>query len=87
MGQSRWSRKFIERLSNPESYAKIKEEIIFNILNDRGGEDLNRIQFARVKWQPELEGKTLKDWIAMDENLPLKMEQSMSLKDSAMSGA
>lgn len=62
--------KFIERLSNPESYAKIKEEIIFNILNDRGGEDLNRIQFARVKWQPELEGKTLKDWIAMDGKKP-----------------
>lgn len=62
--------KFIERLSNPESYAKIKEEIIFNILNDRGGEDLNRIQFARVKWQPELEGKTLKDWIVMDGKKP-----------------
>ena len=62
--------KFIERLSDPESYAKIKEEIIFNILNDRGGEDLNRIQFARVKWQPELEGKTLKDWIVMDGKKP-----------------
>ena len=62
--------KFIERLSDPESYAKIKEEIIFNILNDRGGEDLNRIQFARVKWKPELEGKTLKDWIVMDGKKP-----------------
>lgn len=62
--------KFIERLSDSKSYAKIKEEIIFNILNDRGGEDLNRIQFARVKWQPELEGKTLKDWIVMDGKKP-----------------
>ena len=62
--------KFIERLSNPESYAKIKAEIIFNILNDRGGEDLNRIQFARVKWQPDLEGKTLKDWIVMEGKKP-----------------
>ena len=62
--------KFIERLSNPESYAKIKAEIIFNILNDRGGEDLNRIQFARVKWQPNLEGKTLKDWIVMEGKKP-----------------
>lgn len=63
-------KKFIERLSNPESYAKIKAEIIFNILNDRGGEDLNRIQFARVKWQPNLEGKTLKDWIVMEGKKP-----------------
>ena len=62
--------KFIERLSNPESYVKIKAEIIFNILNDRGGEDLNRIQFARVKWQPDLEGKTLKDWIVMEGEKP-----------------
>ena len=62
--------KFIERLSKPESYAKIKAEIIFNILNDRGGEDLNRIQFARVKWQPDLEGKTLKDWIVMEGEKP-----------------
>ena len=62
--------KFIERLSKPESYAKIKAEIIFNILNDRGGEDLNRIQFARVKWQPGLEGKTLKDWIVMEGKKP-----------------
>ena len=62
--------KFIERLSDPESYAKIKKEIIFNILNDRGGEDLNRIQFARVKWQPELEGKTLRDWIVMEGKKP-----------------
>lgn len=62
--------KFIERLSNPESYAKIKAEIIFNILNDRGGEDLNRIQFARVKWQPDLEGKTLKEWIVMEGKKP-----------------
>ena len=34
------------------------------------GGRLNRIQFARVKWQPELEGKTLKDWIVMDGKKP-----------------
>jgi N-acyl-D-amino-acid deacylase len=62
--------KFLERLTDPESYAKIKKEIIFNILNDRGGEDLNRIQFARVKWQPDLEGKTLKDWIVLEGKKP-----------------
>ncbi len=40
----------------------IKNGIIFNIINDRGGSDLDRIQFAKVEWQPDLEGKTLKFW-------------------------
>jgi N-acyl-D-amino-acid deacylase len=62
--------KFIERLSDPIVYQKIKSEIIFNILNDRGGEDLRRIQFARVPWQPTLEGKTLHDWIVEEGAIP-----------------
>ena len=62
--------KFIKRLNDPKTFKKIKSEIIFNILNDRGGEDLRRIQFARVKWQPELEGKTLYDWIVQEGKEP-----------------
>ena len=62
--------KFIERINDPNTFKKIKSEIIFNILNDRGGEDLRRIQFARVKWQPELEGKTLYDWIVQEGEEP-----------------
>lgn len=62
--------KFIARIKNSETYNKIKSEIIFNILNDRGGEDLKRIQFARVPWNPELEGKTLHDWIVQEGKEP-----------------
>ncbi len=53
---------FKQRVLNPKLRDSIKSGIIFNILNDRGGSDLNRIQFAKVKWMPELEGKTLKYW-------------------------
>ena len=53
---------FKERLKNSELRDRIKKGIIFNILNDRGGDDLDRVQFAKVKWMPELEGKTLKYW-------------------------
>ena len=38
---------------------RIKIEIVYNILNDRGGNDLNRVQFSRG-WNPDLEGSTLK---------------------------
>lgn len=54
--------EFIERVNNPKLRDSIKAGIIFNILNDRGGDDLDRVQFAKVSWMPELEGKTLKFW-------------------------
>ena len=56
------NKEFAKRLSNPILKDSIKKGIIFNILNDRGGNDLSRVQFAKVNWMPELEGKTLKDW-------------------------
>lgn len=56
------NKAFIERVSNPKLRDSIKKGIVFNILNDRGGDDLNRVQFAKVSWMPELEGKTLKYW-------------------------
>ncbi len=59
------SKMFKKRISDNTVKEKIEEEIIYNILNDRGGSDLNRIQFSRVSWKPELEGRTLKDWALM----------------------
>lgn len=56
---------FRERVADPAERAKIKKEIEYNLLTDRGGGDLSRVQFARVRWMPELEGKTLKDWAAL----------------------
>ena len=56
------NKQFAKRIDNPILRDSIKNGIIFNILNDRGGNDLDRVQFAKVKWMPELEGKTLKYW-------------------------
>ncbi|MEJ2585943.1 MAG: amidohydrolase family protein, partial [Robiginitalea sp.] len=53
---------FRERVSDPGLRDSIREGIVFNLINDRGGADLKRIQFAKVSWMPELEGKTLKYW-------------------------
>ena len=57
---------FRERISDPALRDSIRAGIVFNILNDRGGDDLKRVQFARVAWQPELEGLTLEDWAVME---------------------
>jgi dihydroorotase/N-acyl-D-amino-acid deacylase len=53
---------FKERVANPEDRTRIKAEVAHLILTDRGAGDLGRIQFASVKWQPDLVGRTLKDW-------------------------
>ncbi len=58
--------KFAERVLNPELRDSIKAGIVFNIVNDRGGSDLRRIQFSRVEWNKELEGKTMHDWAIME---------------------
>jgi dihydroorotase/N-acyl-D-amino-acid deacylase len=56
------NRAFAHRLQDPALRDSIVRGIVFNILNDRGGGDLARVQLARVPWMRELEGKTLRDW-------------------------
>jgi dihydroorotase/N-acyl-D-amino-acid deacylase len=53
---------FERRLADPALRDSIVKGIVFNILNDRGGGDLRRVQLARVAWDRSLEGKTLHDW-------------------------
>lgn len=55
--------EFKKRLSNPVLKDSIKHGIEYNILYDRGGADLHRIQFALVEWKKDLEGRTLHDWL------------------------
>jgi len=57
--------RFLARLKDPETRARIKQDIVFNIVNDRGGGDLRRVQFGLVEWNKDLEGKTLHDWAVM----------------------
>ena len=56
---------FARRARDATLRDSIEKGIVFNILNDRGGGDLRRVQFSRVAWQHELEGKTLHDWATM----------------------
>ena len=58
----------LQRMEDPALADSILAGIAFNIVNDRGGNDLNRVQLAIVAWDRSLEGKTLHDW-AMREGL------------------
>ena len=53
---------FTRRLADPVLRDSIRKGIIFNLLNDRGGGDIARVQFSNVRWQPDLAGKNLADW-------------------------
>jgi dihydroorotase/N-acyl-D-amino-acid deacylase len=53
---------FARRLAEKPLRDSIVKGIIDNIMNDRGGGDIARVQFALVSWDKSLEGKTLADW-------------------------
>ncbi len=57
---------FLERMDSPALADSILDGIAFNIINDRGGNDLSRVQLALVSWDRSLEGKTLRDWALRD---------------------
>lgn len=69
---------FRSRLGNAALRDSIVRGIVFNLLNDRGGGDLRRIQLAQVSWQRSLEGRTLHDW-AVERQLPPTPETGAEL--------
>jgi dihydroorotase/N-acyl-D-amino-acid deacylase len=56
----------LERMNDPVMADSILAGIEFNIVNDRGGNDLRRVQFSRVSWDASLEGATLPDGAVRD---------------------
>lgn len=62
--------EFLKRLDNATLRDSIINDIIFNIMNDRGGGDLSRVQFSKVTWDRSLEGKTLRDWAEREHMEP-----------------
>ena len=51
-----------KRLDNPVLKDSITRGVVDYLLNDRGGGDVRRVQFANVAWDHTLDGKTLYDW-------------------------
>ena len=73
----------LARMQVPVLADSILEGIAFNIVNDRGGNDLHRVQFALVDWDRSLEGKTLGDWANRLE-MPLTPETGATLVVEAL---
>ena len=69
---------FKERLEDPATRAQIVDDIMFNLEFDRGGAQLDVVQFAFVSWKPDLNGRTLKDW-AIERGLPTTFKNGAEL--------
>jgi dihydroorotase/N-acyl-D-amino-acid deacylase len=69
---------FERRMADARLRDSIVKGIVHNILTDRGGGDLSRVQLARVPWQRDLEGRTLHDW-AVSRGLPSTPETGAQL--------
>lgn len=69
---------FVRRLDDPVLRDSIVDGIVFNLENDRGGNDLRRVQFARVGWKRDLEGRTLHAW-ALERGLEPTMRNGAEL--------
>lgn len=78
-GDSAFDRRVADRVLRDS----IVRGIVDNLENDRGGGDLARVQFARVSWQPELEGRTLRDW-AEERGMRPDMHNGANLVIEAM---
>lgn len=74
---------FEERLQDPALRDSIMDGIVFNIVNDRGAGDIDRVQLARVPWDRSLEGGSLADW-AVREGLEPTPEVGAELVVEAM---
>ena len=61
---------FLERTEIPQVKDSILAGIEFNILNDRGGGDLKRVQLAKTPWDSTLSGQTLEDWAVREGLVP-----------------
>lgn len=56
----------LARMEDPSTADSVLAGIEDNIINDRGGNDLRRVQFGLVPWDRSLEGQTLHDWAVRD---------------------
>lgn len=61
---------FKSRLQDKKLRDSIEKGILYNIVHVRVGNELNRLQFRKFSWKPELQGKTMLDWLEMENLQP-----------------
>ena len=55
------------RLDNPEQRARVREGIVYAMVNERGGNDPSKVALANCKWDPSLNGLDLAEVLRQRE--------------------
>jgi N-acyl-D-amino-acid deacylase len=76
-----------QRLADPRLRDSITRGVVENLLNDRGGGDLKRVQFSRVSWDPTLNGKTLHDLVVRSGKEPSIQNGAPAVLDAVLRGS
>jgi len=66
------------RFNDPETRARIKEGIVFNLVHDRGGDDPSRVAIANCDWDTSLNGKNFAE-VLEERGLQVNMENAAEL--------
>ncbi|MEZ4454950.1 MAG: amidohydrolase family protein [Gemmatimonadales bacterium] len=74
------------RMATPALRDSIIRGVIALLETDRGGGDLRRVQFARVDWDPSLNGKTLYDLVVREGLEPTSAEAAPVVIASVLKG-
>ena len=74
------------RLADPMLRDSITRGVIEYLLNDRGGGDLRRVQFSRVRWDSTLNGKTLHDLVVRSGKEPTVENAAPIVLESVLKG-
>jgi len=68
----------LARLRDPETRARVKEGIVFNLVHDRGGDDPSRVAIAECEWDTSLNGKNFAE-ILRERGKPVNMDAAAEL--------
>ena len=77
---------YVRRLGTPALRDSMLRGVVENIMNDRGGGDIARVQFARVSWMKSLEGKTLADWARQRGLAPTQENGAQLVIEASLKG-
>ena len=75
-----------QRLGDPVLKDSILRGVVDYLLNDRGGGDLRRVQFSRVRWDSTLNGKTLYDLVVRSGKEPTIENAAPVVLDAVLKG-
>jgi dihydroorotase/N-acyl-D-amino-acid deacylase len=75
-----------KRLADPVLKDSIIKGVIEYLLNDRGGGDVRRVQFSRVRWDSTLNGKTLADLVRRGGTEPTLENSAPVVLDAVLKG-